>query len=94
MRVCILDRAGGRRGPLRRAADWLWYRLASETMIQSRGGRRFAAAIARVVAERGIEVLEMEETRGVVELVRQAVRIPVTVRLQGPWFVNGPAIGA
>ena len=92
--VCILDRTGGRRGPLRRAADWLWYRLAPETMIHRHGGRELAAAIGRAVAERGIEVLEMEESFGIVDLVRQVVRIPVTVRLQGPWFVNGPATGA
>src|SRR5262249_34216264 len=27
------------------------------------------------------------------EALRQAVRIPITVRLQGPWFLNGTALG-
>jgi glycosyltransferase involved in cell wall biosynthesis len=93
-RLCLLGRTGGRRGLLRRAADWLWYRAAPEALIQGRAARNLAAAIGRAVVERGIEVLEMEESFGAVELVRQAVRIPVTVRLQGPWFVNGTAIGA
>jgi glycosyltransferase involved in cell wall biosynthesis len=35
----------------------------------------------------------MEESLGVVDNVRRRVRCPVVVRLHGPWFLNGPALG-
>ncbi len=91
--VYDLGRGVTGRGLWHRAADWLWYRLAPRAAIESRLGRGLAGAIGRAVAERGIEVLEMEETFGWAGRVRQAIRIPLTVRLHGPFFVIGPACG-
>jgi glycosyltransferase involved in cell wall biosynthesis len=92
--VCDLAEARARRGLLRRATDWLWYRAAPREWVHLRGGRDLAAAVVQAIADREIEVLEMEESFGWVEFVRQAVRIPITIRLQGPWFLNGAAVGA
>ena len=92
--VYDLDRAVAQRGLLDRAADWLLYRAGPRAWIDHRAARRIAAAIGRAIAERGIEVLEMEESFGLAEQVRQVTRIPLTVRLQGPWFLNGTASGA
>jgi glycosyltransferase involved in cell wall biosynthesis len=92
--VYDLGRAVDRRSLLDRAADWLLYRAAPRAWTEHHAGRRMAAAIGRAVAERGIEVLEMEESFGLPEPVRQVTRIPITVRLQGPWFLNGAALGA
>jgi len=50
--------------------------------------------IRRAVAERGMQIIEMEESFGWARWVRQATSIPVCVRLHGPWFLNGTAVGA
>ena len=81
------------RGRPRRAADWLWYRYAPRAWVDRRVSAGLAARIARAVAERGIEVLEMEESFGWADDVRRAAGVPVAVRLHGPWFLNGPAMG-
>ncbi len=91
--VYDLSRSGAERGLRRRVADWLWFRVAPRAMLDRHFSRGLATAIARAVAERGIEVLEMEETFGFAGRVRPAIRIPLSVRLHGPWFVNGPALG-
>ena len=40
-----------------------------------------------------IEVLEIEEAFGIAMPVIAAGRVPVVVRLHGPWFLNGRALG-
>jgi glycosyltransferase involved in cell wall biosynthesis len=40
-----------------------------------------------------IEVLEIEEARGIAIPVLTARLLPVVVRLHGPWFLNGRALG-
>jgi glycosyltransferase involved in cell wall biosynthesis len=91
--VYDLSRGGAKRGLRHRVADWLWRQIAPPVAINRRAGRGLAMAIGRAVAERGIEVLEMEETFGWGTQVRRAIRIPLSVRLHGPWFVNGRALG-
>jgi Glycosyl transferase 4-like domain len=88
-----LGRGVARRGLRRRVADWLWHRAAPRAALESRVGRGLATAIGRAVAERGIDVLEMEEAFGWAGQVRRAIRIPLSVRLHGPWFLVGPAGG-
>lgn len=77
----------------RRAADWFWYRHAPRAWVARRISAGLAARIARAVAERGIEVLEMEEAFGLADDVRRSAGVPVSVRLHGPWFLNGQALG-
>ncbi len=55
--------------------------------------RAIATAARRAVAERGVQILEMEETFGWPLGVRRRIPIPIVVRLHGPWFLNGPANG-
>jgi glycosyltransferase involved in cell wall biosynthesis len=88
-----LGRGVAGRGLRHRVADWLWYRLAPAPAIKARVGRALAEAIGRAVAERRIDVLEMEEAFGWAGQVRRAIRIPLSVRLHGPWFLVGPAGG-
>jgi glycosyltransferase involved in cell wall biosynthesis len=52
-------------------------------------------AVARRLARReGLEVLEMEESFGWCGPVARKSGVPVVGRLHGPWFLNGPAVGA
>src|SRR5207237_4658103 len=43
--------------------------------------------------DHGLELLQMEEAFGLPALVIPRVKVPVIVRLHGPWFLNGPAVG-
>jgi glycosyltransferase involved in cell wall biosynthesis len=55
--------------------------------------RAVAAATRRAITERGVQLLEMEETFGWPRTVRRRIPIPLVVRLHGPWFLTGPANG-
>jgi glycosyltransferase involved in cell wall biosynthesis len=48
----------------------------------------------RAIAERGIQLLEMEESFGWPLKVSRALPIPVVIRLHGPWFLNGTIANA
>jgi glycosyltransferase involved in cell wall biosynthesis len=91
--VYDLSRVGSNPGLLRRLADWLLYRAAPKLLIDRVVQRGLVAAIDRAVAERRIQVLEMEESFGLAGQVQQGIRIPVSIRLHGPWFLNGSVLG-
>lgn len=82
-----------RRSPARRLADRAWSLLAPRAYRVCRLGPGIAEAIAKGVRDRGIQILEMEEAFGWAETVSRAVPVPVSVRLHGPWFANGTALG-
>ena len=51
------------------------------------------ATLRKVIAEQSIQLVEIEESLGyAVELIRR-LPVPVVVRLHGPWFLNGEALG-
>ena len=86
---------GPRPGPrslLRRALDNVRYRVANERALRSRACDAIVAATRRAIAQRGIQLLEMEEAFGWPRGVALGV-IPVVVRLHGPWFLNGTVLG-
>lgn len=53
--------------------------------------------LARVLTEMegtcGLDLVEMEESFGAAWLLQELIAVPVVVRLHGPWFVNGAALG-
>jgi glycosyltransferase involved in cell wall biosynthesis len=75
----LLDRLTRFRGP-----DQVLARIAC---------RAIATAARRAVTERGVQLLEMEETFGWSLTVQRRIPIPLVVRLHGPWFLTGPANG-
>ena len=52
------------------------------------------AAVDKAIADRDIQILEMEESFGWARWVHRAICIPFCVRLHGPWFLNGLAEGS
>jgi glycosyltransferase involved in cell wall biosynthesis len=56
-------------------------------------GRALVHAARRAIGERGVELLEMEETFGLIQLVRPHLPIPVVTKLHGPYFLNGAVLG-
>jgi glycosyltransferase involved in cell wall biosynthesis len=77
----------------RRAIDGLWYRVAPRSASKHISSRLLLTTVRRAIAEQGIQIFEMEESFGMARLVRQATSVPVCVRLHGPWFLNGLALG-
>jgi len=60
-------------------------------------GLSFGWAVAQALTElrrrHGVDLVEMEETYGAAWYTQQMVDVPVVVRLHGPHFLNGAALG-
>ena len=81
------------RGLLRRAMDSLGYRIAPDRMARRFYSRNLLATLRRAIPERDIQLLEIEESFGWGVWLQRAVSIPVCIRIHGPWFLNGAAVG-
>ncbi len=77
-----------------KALDAALYRLAPERSAALRMGHELAAAFAWLRRTFPFDLIEMEESFGAAERVRRHLGVPVVVRLHGPWFLNGSAVGA
>jgi hypothetical protein len=91
--VYDIQQARASRSMPRRAVDGLWYRVAPQSALKYINRLCLLTTVRRAVAERGIQIFEMEETFGWARWVCEVSSIPVCVRLHGPWFLNGPALG-
>jgi hypothetical protein len=81
------------RGIARRLVDPIWYRVAPRSAFRSAARQSLLGMVRRARAERGIELMEMEESFGWARWIVQETSIPVCVRLHGPWFLNGSMLG-
>jgi glycosyltransferase involved in cell wall biosynthesis len=91
--VYDIEQARAAQTKLSRVVDGLLYRIAPESTQRHMARRFVSSMVRRAVAEAGIQILEIEETFGTARWVCQAAAIPVCVRLHGPWFLNGTALG-
>jgi glycosyltransferase involved in cell wall biosynthesis len=86
--------AGGERLTLPgRLLDRLEFRVRPARAFDRTTCRSIVAATRRAIDERGVQLLEMEESFGWPYRLRKKLPIPIIVRLHGPWFLNGPADG-
>ena len=74
--------------------DGLAYRMNPLSALRHKFSRSLVRAARRAVAESRIQLLEMEETFGLVQLLKGRLPIPIVLRLHGPHFLNGVAAGA
>lgn len=65
------------------------FQIAPSATFLSEYRHRLAAAIQYLVRDKGVEILEIEESFGFSTSVSGLGLIPVVVRLHGPWFLNG-----
>jgi glycosyltransferase involved in cell wall biosynthesis len=65
------------------------YRLAPETAKFNAASSAIACAVVRLVEEKKLDVLELEESFGLSYEISRLKLLPVVVRLHGPWFLNG-----
>ena len=77
----------------RRAVEKLWYLISPQSAQQRLFPRRLSLTVERAVAERGIQIIEMEESFGWARCVSAVTSIPLCVRLHGPWLLTGRALG-
>jgi glycosyltransferase involved in cell wall biosynthesis len=77
----------------RRVIDPIWHRIAPYSAFRSAIQRSLLTVTRRALAEQAIQVIDMEESFGWARSICQATSIPVCVRLHGPWFLNGSALG-
>jgi glycosyltransferase involved in cell wall biosynthesis len=66
--------------------------LGSDTLLKTRLSM-IDLAVRAAVTRFPIELIEIEEALGLAMPVIQSGLIPVVVRLHGPWFLNGRALG-
>lgn len=78
----------------RRLRDSAWYRLAPFAATRGIALRAITETARRLVRDRQVQVIDMEESFGWARAVQRAARVPVCVRLHGPYFLTGPAGGA
>jgi glycosyltransferase involved in cell wall biosynthesis len=102
---CILSVTGGGEWPdvyflertprptLARIIDPVAFRIAPNNAARRWYSRNLSGAVARAVAERCVQLVEMEETFGVLREIRPRLGIPVVIRLHGPYFANAKASG-
>jgi glycosyltransferase involved in cell wall biosynthesis len=74
----------------RHMMDSLGYRIARERTVQRVYARNLVSTLRRAIAERDIQLVEVEDSFGIATWLQRAFSIPVCVRLHGPWFLNGP----
>jgi glycosyltransferase involved in cell wall biosynthesis len=77
----------------RRMIDGIGYRIAPRWALERAGRRALIETLRRAQAERGIEIVEMEESFGTAQAVCERTSLLVTVRVHGPWFINGATVG-
>lgn len=73
--------------------DRALYHLAPRRSAACRMGLELTAALTWVRRVFPFDLVEIEESFGFAEYVRRALDVPIVVRLHGPWFLNGPALG-
>lgn len=87
------DREAVRCTPGQRALEAVLYRISPAASWRRGARRSLRAAVGRMVDEQRIDLLEIEETFGLASWIRPATRVPMHVRLHGPWFLVGAALG-
>jgi len=88
-----MQQARASRSLAERAIDGLWYRVAPRSARRHITRRWLLTMVRRAISERGIQLIEIEESFGLARWLQEATSIPICVRLHGPWFLNGPALG-
>jgi|tagenome__1003787_1003787.scaffolds.fasta_scaffold20924691_2 glycosyltransferase involved in cell wall biosynthesis len=72
------------------------FRLLGKVPGLSSEGASFGWSVARglrQIVDQPPDLIEMEETFGGAWFTQQLMTVPVVVRLHGPWFLNGVALG-
>ncbi len=92
--ITNLARCDSRFARAERFRDRAISRFLREDILAYRGARRVMTGLRRLEPDFSPDVLEMEESFGSASHVSKRARVPLVLRLHGPWFLNGTALGA
>ncbi|QEH34352.1 Spore coat protein SA [Aquisphaera giovannonii] len=87
------EREAQLRNPLRKVAFGVGWRLAPERTLERGFRRALSGVLRRASRERELDLFEMEESFGWADWLSDELSIPICIRLHGPWFLNGRALG-
>jgi glycosyltransferase involved in cell wall biosynthesis len=79
--------------PLNRVIYGLWRRIAADPVDSHLLRRALTWTFQRALVEQDLDIFEMEESFGWAAWLKCISPIPICVRLHGPWFLNGRALG-
>lgn len=68
-------------------------RILGEDFNAIDGARRIVRSVRNIEPDFRPDLIEMEESFGIAARVSKRVDVPVVLRLHGPWFLNGDALG-
>jgi glycosyltransferase involved in cell wall biosynthesis len=81
-------------GPLQnKVIRGIAFRVAPEASQRRYSARCMAHAIRDMSRDFKPDLVEMEETYGMAAVLKPQLAMPLVVRLHGPWFLNGAALG-
>lgn len=69
-------------------------RFRSLDAVRYTGARNIIRGFERLGPDFSPDIAEMDDTFGTAEPVSKGIGVPLVLRLHGPWFLNGPALGA
>lgn len=75
--------------PFARAADAVRWRLNPLSYYEA----RFRRGLLSAIQDAGLDTIQIPDSFGRSAAVQDRLGMPVTVRLHGPWFLNGPING-
>lgn len=71
----------------------LLYRVAPDRARNLLAAQEIAATFRRMERSGRVDLFEIEESFGTPLHLGRMLGVPMVVRLHGPWFLNGPALG-
>ncbi|PSB25927.1 glycosyltransferase family 4 protein [Stenomitos frigidus] len=77
-----------------RLSDTVVARIDRERVFRDCFVRGVCRGIETLTAGPGLDLLEIEESFGLAEVLRNRLPIPIVMRLHGPWFLNGREVEA
>jgi glycosyltransferase involved in cell wall biosynthesis len=76
-----------------RLIDSVVCRLSQRYWNETRWSVPLKSAVRQVVRSAGVQLIETEEVRGFAADIAESVDVPMVLRLHGPWFAVGSALG-
>jgi glycosyltransferase involved in cell wall biosynthesis len=77
-----------------RLSDIVAARIHRNWVFRSNFVRGLCKGVETLMTSPGLDLLEIEESFGLADVLRTRLSIPIVVRLHGPWFLNGKVVGA
>ncbi len=92
--IVDLARCGPRFPLAEKVRNRLFWHFRPDEFVSFLGAQDVMNGLRHLKPDFSPELLEMEESFGCAGRVSKHIRVPLVMRLHGPWFLNGAALGA